>query len=150
MQPYAARELANAARNFFPFSLPPPASLCSLPLYPFRVAAGVMQLQSGVSLGERKLGELRPRSRARARARSFVRPSLSAGMRLPAKTWPLSRDAARIVVCRRQAGDIMSTAKWQESDNKRTAELCFQFILTRYLRACVSRRRRDFRRSDDR
>jgi len=28
----------------------------------------------------------------------------------------------------------MGTAKWQESDNKRTAELCFQFILTRYVR----------------
>jgi len=88
-----------------------------------------MQLQSGVSLGERKLGELH---RAGARA-IFCAPKFIRGMRL---CRPRRKLAARIVVCR-QAGDIMRAAKWQESDNERTAELCFQFILT-YVRAYLA------------
>jgi len=52
MQPCTAEELANAACNFFSPIHP------SVPLSRAELQAAVMQLQSGVSLGERKLREL--------------------------------------------------------------------------------------------
>lgn len=52
MQPCTAEELANAA--LVTFSRPLHSSIPALP----RAAAALMQLQSGVSLGERKLREL--------------------------------------------------------------------------------------------
>lgn len=68
MQTCTTKELANADCNFFqPLTAPPRhlTSTAGLPAVPPpRDTAVVMQLQSGVSLGEGKLGELH-RERAR-------------------------------------------------------------------------------------
>lgn len=74
MQPCTAEELANAALATFSRPL-----YASLP----RVAAALMQLQSGVSLGERKLRELH---RGLLCAQVYPRRCIGA----PAKTLVLS------------------------------------------------------------
>lgn len=89
------KKLANAARNFF---LPLPSAV--LP----RVAAAVMQLQSGVSLGERKLRELH-RPRGLLCVEVYPRRCIGAS----AKTSVLS--PCCVSCCRRKTKEIAETAK---------------------------------------
>lgn len=111
MQPCTAEELANAARNFFSFVLLFSLSL-SIPPSPLPsassrcVAAAVMQLQSGVSLGERKLRELHC-----AHARSFVPPKF---IREDASVPP-----RKLRSCRRAARGLLSPVKGRRNRGDR-------------------------------
>lgn len=97
------RDLCSRAR---PKNLQMPLATFSRPSAPLALflsrprcaAAAVMQLQSGVSLGERKLRELHC-ARARARAQSFVPPKfIREDASVPPRKLRSCRRAVRVVV----------------------------------------------------